>query len=287
VRKGLVGIVTFVALVGVVVGVVYWLTRPATVSADRPKAAPPQGSCWNVDTAAAAEAFPWPGSPVDCTGSHTAEVFHVGQVNRELAAKAASGKGDDAKITQNLMYGEARRACVVQAPAFLGGDWHAARVQVIANWIKPQRTGYFACAAVEATAPGSKRLVTRTASLRDALKSPGGLGITCVARQGADLAYSSCDGPHAGEYVGGYTVTPQGAPFVEEGVRATVASGCGNLAAEYIGAPRTDLRPAYVGPLSAGDWLGSDQTFACYAMATGAEVLSRSVKGLGTAPLPR
>jgi hypothetical protein len=205
-------LVAFVVALLAVVGGAYWLSHPAaaTVSAAKPKGAPATGSCWYVDEKTVATALPWPGRPVACTAQHTAEVFFVGQVDRDLAAKTAGSKGDQAKINQNLMYGEARRACIVHGSDFVGGNWHTARVQVVAGWIKPARQGNFACAMVESAAPASKRFLPRTATLRGAVNA---LPIACVARVDGALAYSPCDTPHDGEFVGTYTITPLDLPF--------------------------------------------------------------------------
>jgi hypothetical protein len=283
----LIAVTVFVVLVALVGGGVYWLTRPAKASTERPKDAPAAGSCWNVNEKAAATAFPWPGTSVDCAAPHTAEVFFIGQVNREVAAKAARAKGDEAKLQQNLMYAEARRNCVVRASKYLGGDWHTGRVQVIASWIKPASSGHFGCAVVQAAAPASKHFIGRTASLRDALRTDA-LAIGCVARDGGgEMTYVPCEEPHEGQFVGTYTITPPDAPFNKEKVAAAAASGCGEAATRYLGGTRTDLRAGYVGPASASDWLGSDQMFACYALVTGTEKLRGSLKGIGTGPLPR
>jgi hypothetical protein len=51
------------------------------------------------------------------------------------------------------------------------------------------------------------------------------------------------------------------------------------------GADRPDLSAGYVGPTTAQTWLGSDQTFACYAVAT--DRLRGTIRSLGTRPLPR
>jgi hypothetical protein len=282
----LIGLAVFVVLAAAVAAGAYWLSRPEKVSAARPEAAPAVGSCWNVDEKGAAGAFPWPGAPVACTARHTAEVFLVGQVDRELTAKATSAKGTDAKVAQNLMYAQARRGCLAVAPKYLGGDWHSSRVQVVADWISPARSGFFGCAVVEAAAPGSKRFVPRTAGLRNALQS-GGLQIACVARDGGgEMAYAPCEQPHDGEFTGSYTITPPDAPFDAEKVRAAATSGCVQAVTGYVGAARTDLRAGYVGPTSSSDWLGSDQTYACYALVTGAEKLRGSVNGIATGPLP-
>jgi hypothetical protein len=282
----LIALTVFVVGVALVAGGAYWLTRPEQVSAERPKDAPAAGSCWNVNEKVAESAFPWPGPPVDCAAPHTAEIFFAGQVDRELAAKAARAKGDEAKLQQNLMYAQARRGCVTLASAYLGGDWHTARVQVVAGWIKPARSGFFGCALVQASAPASRRFVGRTASLRDALKT-NGLGTACVARDGGgEMTYVPCEEPHQGEFVGTYRITPPDAPFDAKKAAAAAASGCGEAATSYVGGTRTDLRSGYVGPTTASDWLGSDQTYACYALVTGAEKLRGSLKGIGTGPLP-
>src|SRR5215217_4824109 len=101
--KRVVGVIVFAALVAAAVGGAYWLSRPDQVSAAVPKAAPAAGSCWKVDSTRAADAFPWPGRPVDCGDPHTAEVFQVGQVDRELAARARDATGDDAKVDRTVM----------------------------------------------------------------------------------------------------------------------------------------------------------------------------------------
>jgi hypothetical protein len=279
VRTRFIGLIVFVVLAALVAGGAYWLTRPTEVSAARPKAAPAVGSCWNVDPATAGSTFPWPGRPVDCAGTHTVEVVHVAQVDRELAAKAQDGDGNEATVSQTLMYGQARAACTERASAFLGAGWRTGRVRVLADWIKPQRSGHFGCAVAEVADPTGARFVSRTGSLRGALKSDQ-LTIGCVA----SLTYVPCTQPHDGEFTGTYVITPLDAPYDAAKVKQAAETGCTEVVGRYVKAPRTDLRTAYVGPTSGADWLGSDQTFACYAMATG---LKGTVKGLGGGPLPR
>lgn len=258
----------------IAIGAGYWASRPSAVSTSTPAAAPRVGSCWALDAAASRGAHPWPGQPVDCAQSHTVEVFLVGQVDVDLVRQARDASGDDAKLAENLMYGQARLACSAAARTYLGGDWHAGQVDILANWIKPDRSGFFACAGVQTTDPGATRFVSRTASLRGSLApSDTRLAITCVKRSSGEgaMAYSGCAGPHDGEFVGTYTITPPEAPFNQAGVRAAAERGCADLARGYLGLPagasRADLRSAYVGPTSASAWLGSDQTFACYLMA--------------------
>jgi hypothetical protein len=280
------GLTVFVALVAAVAVVAWWLTHPGSGDSTAPVAAPAVGSCWDVSEQTVATAYPWPGRPVACSVRHTAEVYHVGRAADDLIARLRRVRGSDARVIQTLMDAQARRACVVLASSYLGGDWHATRVEVVADWIRPASRGHYGCALVEAPAPASKRLVARTAGLRGALAGGGGgLAAGCVTRDGTARVYSACDAPHDGEFVGSYTITPPDAPFDRQKVTEAATHGCDLLLTRYVGASRTELRAAYVGPTAARDWLGSDQTFACYGMATGTAPLTRSIKDLGAAAL--
>jgi hypothetical protein len=282
VQKRYAGLIVFVALVVLAAGGAYWLSRPGKVSAALPKAAPGLGSCWQVDKETAGRPFPWPGRAVDCGGTHTAEVFQLGQVDRELAAQVRDAGRDEARAGQALMNGQARSACVGVASTYLGADWHTARIQVVASWITPRDSGHFGCALVEVADAAGAAFKPRTGSLRG-VGPTGGLKIGCVTRS----VYTPCDQPHDGEYTGRYVITPPGAPFDPTGVRAAADKGCTEVGTKYVGAARTDLRSGYVGPTSANEWLGSDQTFTCFAVATGTDPLKGTLKGLGSGPLPR
>ncbi len=284
------GLAVFAVALVVAAGVAFWLTRPSSGAADvgrKPDRLPAPGSCWTVDSSAALGAFPWPGEPVDCAVEHTAEVFYHNQVDPALVRAAATAKGDDAAVRQNLMYAQARRTCTVLASTYLGGSWHATRVRVIANWVKPQQSGYFGCALVETADPAGNRFVRRTGSLKGAGRS---LAIDCVNRDGPALVYVPCAQPHDGEFVGTYTITPPDAPFDQTAVGNTASRGCTQTALSFLALPsdakRDDLRAGYVGPTSATEWLGSDQTFACYALALDGR-LKGSLKSLGSGALPR
>jgi hypothetical protein len=278
------------ALVGVLAvgaaGVVWWINRGESIPTHPPAGAPRVGSCWTVSPQTAKRALPWPGRPVDCAGPHTAEVYHVGQVDRDLVSRARGAKGDDRTVAVNLMYAQARRACGALGTKYLGADWHATRVALLANWIEPVRDGFFGCAAAQASDPGGGGFVTRTATLKGA--GPG-LATACVSREGETVRYEPCTAEHTGEFVGTYIVTPSGAPFDGTAVASAVTKGCGQATLSYLGLPadasRPDLHVGYVGPTTAATWLGSDQTFACYASADAP--IRGTVRSLGTRPLPR
>ena len=284
----------FLAVLALLAGGVYWALRPREIPTTPPTGAPKAGSCWAVDDPTAHQAFPWPGNPVDCAQPHTMEIFHVGQVDHALIREKDSKEGQNAAIAQSLMYAQARRACVVIASQYLGSAWRAARVQVVANWVKPADDGFYGCALAEVRDPAGKALVNRQSSLRGALTEgySAPIAINCVSRAGsADaLQYAACDAPHDGEYVGLYTVTPLDAPYDESAVKNTANRGCTQIALNYLGLTggegRTDLRTGYVGPGSKDDWLGSDQTYACYLLVNEGKIKG-TLKGLGARPLPR
>src|SRR5881227_496478 len=84
-------------------GLVWWINRGTPIPSKPPANAPKVGACWAVTPAAAKGTLPWAGSPVPCASAHTAEVYHVGQVDHDLISRARAAKGDDAKVAQNLM----------------------------------------------------------------------------------------------------------------------------------------------------------------------------------------
>jgi hypothetical protein len=273
----LAGIVVVLALVGVGA---WWFNRPDPVP-DKPAAgAPAVGSCWQVEPAAATGTFPWRASPASCTGIHTAEVYYVGQADHDLV-RQARGTDDNAKIAANLMLIQVRRACGSFASVYLGGNWHSAQVTILADWIAPQRDGFFGCALAQTTDAAGTTFAARTASLKSAAAS---VAATCAL----DGGYLPCDQPHNGEFVGTYTVTPADAPFDAAAVKQTVGRGCGDAVRSYLGlgagAQRDDLSAGYVGPTSPQTWLGSDQTFACYAVSS--IHIRGTIRSLGTRPLP-
>jgi Septum formation len=277
-----------VAVLGLAVaGLVWWINRGTPIPTRPPASAPKVGACWAVTPSAAKGTLPWPGSPVPCGAAHTAEVYHVGQVDHDLINRARDAKGDEAKVAQNLMYAEVRRACGGFASVYLGGDWHRDQVTLVANWIAPARDGFFGCALAQVTGPGGAVYVTRTGSLKGA-GDAGPLAIDCVARTGDTVRFASCTDVHSGEFVGAYRITPDNAPFDAKAVASAATKGCGQVALTYLGLPsdttRPDLKIGYVGPTSAETWLGSDQTFDCYASADAP--LRGTVRNLGTRPLP-
>jgi hypothetical protein len=268
-------------------GAFWWLRRPEQIPTRAPAGAPAIGSCWSVASAEAAGAFPWSGSPVPCTDNHTVEIYYLGQVDAALIRQQHRAKGSDRTIADNLMYAQVRIACGNFASVHLGGSWHTGRVRVVADWVTPVRDGFFACGLAEVADAAGDRFVGRTTGLKGALAGDAAarLAISCADGSGV---FVGCDRKHRSEYVGTYTITPQNAPFNAAGLQTAVLTGCTQLVGRFLGGQagpgRTDVTAAYVGPTTASDWLGSDQTYACYAK-TATDVVT-SIHNLGTRPLP-
>ncbi len=279
-------------LVMAAIGLGLWLAgRPTAVASTPPPGTPAQGSCWSVADGPARGTLPWAGPAVDCNSAHTVEIFHVGQVEHDVIVKERDASGADKALLVSLMYAEVRRVCGSFATQYLGANWHVAQLTVIADWIEPVADRFFGCGLARTADPAGTHLVEVTDSLRGVYTGevPPPVTITCVtAPPGGEAVYVDCDKDHSSEFVGTYTVTPLGAPFDGASLKAAVLTGCGDQMARYLalppGASRTDLVVAYVGPVTAPDWLGSDQTFACYARAT--VPVRGSIEGLGTRPLP-
>jgi hypothetical protein len=274
-------VIAIVVLAGIGGGL--WLAnRDAPIPSATPATAPAVGSCWDVDAATLTRPLPWPGHAVACTAPHTAEVFYTGQVDHSLIKDYRSAKGQAVTAASVLLAAEARSGCSGRATAYLGGAWRSAQLTVVT----PEKDGFYACAVAQVRDPGGTTVVRRTSAL--AGSGVRDLGIDCYAGTG-DLSFVPCTAPHAGEYVGLYTVTPLGAAYNGPELQSAVTAGCQQILAGFLGlsagaTARTDLRSSYVGPTSESTWLGSDQSFACYASA--GSTLTASVKGLGTRPLP-
>jgi hypothetical protein len=226
---------------------------------------------------------------VACTAAHTAEVFYRGQADHSLL-KAYRGATDQKKKAATLVIdAEARSGCTGHATAYLGGNFRSAQLTIIPEFLAPESDGFYGCVAAQVTGPGGGTVVSRTAPLAGALPSAA-LAIDCFAGGGSSSTFTPCTEDHTGEFIGLYTVTPLGAPFNGPELQTVVTQGCQKLLNGFLGLPdgaanRSDLQSSYVGPGSSADWIGSDQTYACYATAAG--TLRGSVKGLGgTRPLP-
>ncbi len=288
-RRVLPAAIAVLVLAGIAIGL-YFANRQAPIPTSS-ATTPAIGSCWNVPSISAA--MPWSGAPVDCTAVHTAEIFYTGQADRSLIKDYRAAKpGQELQAASIVLQGEARSGCSGHANEYLGGPWRTAQVTIAPDFVGDPKDGFYACAVAQVSDPGGTVLVTRTATLKGALAGADNtqLGIDCYTADAAGaLSFVPCSAGHTGEYVGLYTVTPLGAPFNGPELQQAVTAGCQGILNSFLalpaGAPnRSDLRSSYVGPTTSATWLGSDQSYACFA--TAATAITGTIKSLGTRPLP-
>jgi hypothetical protein len=273
-------------------GITFWLAdRSGPIPSAMPSSAPAVGSCWHVAPADIGATLPWPGNAVACTTTHNAEIFYRGQVDHSLLKQYRAAKGQAKQAATLVIDAEARSGCTGRSTAYLGGNWRGAQLTIVPVFIAPQQDGFFACVTAQVTGPGATGVVNRTAPLAGALADGDALAIDCFAGTGSASTFTPCTEDHTGEFVGLYTVTPLGAPFNGPELQGVVTKGCQGLLNGFLGLPsaaanRSDLQSSFVGPGSSAEWLGSDQTYACYASSS--VTMRGSIKDLGgTRPLPR
>ena len=81
------------------------------------------------------------------------------------------------------------------------------------------------------------------------------------------------------------SVTPPGAPYNGPELQDAVTKGCASLLVTFLGLPaagqnRSDLQSSSTSDRQSADtWIGSDQTFACYAPASRTRRLHGSLEG--------
>jgi hypothetical protein len=285
-RRRLLPVAIAVVILAVISVALWWFNRSAAVPTAAPSNTPAVGSCWNLDVRTATGRAPWDGKPVPCNAPHTIEVFYTGAVDRKLARNQRNAKGQSKQLNTLLMAGEARYGCTAKAQQFLGDSPRGEQVAVLPDFMKPTDDGFYVCAMAQSTSPNNEAYVTRTSSLAGAARS---LVIECVSSAAdGSLAYVSCKRPHDSEYAGTYQVTPLNAPYNGTALQTAVPNGCKAIVDAFMGlakgVERSDVSSAYVGPTSSDTWLGSDQSFACYAHT--AAQITGTLEGLGARPLP-
>ncbi|WP_432827839.1 septum formation family protein [Dactylosporangium sp. CA-092794] len=235
-------------------------------------------------------------APVDCAQPHLVEVVWAGPMPDAAAAPAWDSDATRA----------AYAACDAAATAYVGGDWHGGRllpylsIPGAAAWRGGVRTAVcgLAEAADDLFAP-----LARTGSLRDGLKDPRPLALDCVDLQGGDVSpegfYRSvdavtpvpCADPHDTEFVGVWTAPAGPFPADAQALNATVSKACFTAVAAFLGLTETQLynrKDVYTfwDGLTVAQWRLGDRAAHCFLNVSTNNPLHRSLRGLGTAPLP-
>ncbi|MFC3503177.1 septum formation family protein [Micromonospora krabiensis] len=228
--------------------------------------------------------------PVDCAQPHRVETVHVGAFPLESAAPPAGGSGP--------MRG-AFAECDARASGYLGDNWRAGRLRLSialpsgAGWSAGSR--WYRCDVSEVnTVEAAATVVTRTGSLRDALKGPSPLRLGCQqTRSGRGggvqtLLPVECATRHDAEFVGVWAA-PDGPYPTRDADWVPLYTGCRTVLGRYVGVPDdADLRyrsGVVVRPPGAGRWQAGDRGVRCYLWLSDRAV-TVSLKGAGPAGLP-
>ncbi|WP_433687371.1 septum formation family protein [Micromonospora carbonacea] len=229
-------------------------------------------------------------APVDCALPHRVETVHVGAFPADRAAPPGSGSPE-----LRAPFAE----CDTRATAYVGDDWRAGRLRLAVA--VPSKTGWtsgarwYRCDLTEvSTAEAGAVPVTRTGSLRGALKGPSPLRLGCqrsenVGRRGAQvLKPVECATRHDAEFVGVWKAPDEPYP-ARDADWLPFYAGCRTVLARYAGVPDDDdLRfrsGLVVRPPGAGRWRVGDRGVRCYLWLSDRTVTA-SLKGAGPTGLP-
>lgn len=226
--------------------------------------------------------------PVGCDLPHRVETVHVGAFPVDRAAPPAGGAP------------ELRTAfadCDARANGYVGDNWRAGRLRLAvalptaAGWAAGGR--WYRCDLSEVdTVEAAARVVTRTGSLRDALRGASSLRLGCQRVGGAARARTvtpvDCRTAHDAEFVGVWTAPDRPYP-TRETDWAPLYTGCDTVLARYVNVPDDKMLRFRAGvvvrPPGAGRWAAGDRGVRCYLWLSDRTVTG-SLRGAGPGRLP-
>jgi hypothetical protein len=251
---------------------------PASSSASPSSAAPPGPDLRTGQCVGGADL-----TPIDCARPHTVEIIAAGRFDASLPG---------ARPADATVYQAALPACRVETGSYLGnGQYDASTIGAYLLWPGPQEwvagQRWYFCGVAQLAADGTP--VTRDGTARGALAGDSlyAAQLCSSARpQYAVVVRTACDGPHAAEAIG---TVPMGDPTApvpgDDAFSAAAGAGCAQALAAYLGVPRRpDVLAAWRWP-SAQEWRLGFTDITCFAQPEVA--VSRPLRGLGSAPLPR
>ncbi|SBT48893.1 septum formation family protein [Micromonospora auratinigra] len=226
--------------------------------------------------------------PVGCDLPHRVETVHVGAFGVDRPAPPALGSA------------ELRTAfadCDTRASGYVGDNWRAGRLRLAValptgpGWAAGSR--WYRCDLSElTTVEAAAAVVTRTGSLRDALKGTSPLRLGCQRSAGAarkvTLAPVDCRTAHDAEFAGVWAAPDKPYPR-KDADWAPFYTGCYTALAKYAGVPDDPMlrfrSGVVVRPPGAGRWVAGDRGVRCYLWLTDRTVTA-SLKAAGPGKLP-
>ncbi|MCZ7419430.1 septum formation family protein [Verrucosispora sp. WMMA2121] len=229
-------------------------------------------------------------APVDCAAPHRVETVHVGAFPAVRKEPPPTGSA------------ELRTAfadCDKRANGHVGDNWRAGRLRLAVavpsgpGWAAGSR--WYRCDLMEVdTVEAGAKVVPRTGSLRDALRTASALRLSCQqTRTGGSgvvqtLVPVACTDRHDAEFAGVWSAPDR--PYPTSSVQwAPFYAGCRSVLARFAGLPddnalifRTDV---VVRPPSAGRWRVGDRGIRCYLWLSDRRVTG-TLKDAGPAALP-
>ncbi|HEU4346529.1 MAG TPA: septum formation family protein [Actinoplanes sp.] len=231
-------------------------------------------------------------APFDCAERHVAEAYFVG----DLTGDAASPDADDApRDGASPAHIAAAAECGRRATTFLGAEWRHGRLRL--QPVLPASKGWaagarwFRCDIAQVDV-STDRVVSRTGSLRDALRGAAPLALTCFNPTVRDdrvraMRAVRCADRHYAEFAGLWTAPD--IDFADLVGNDAMAAGCRSVIAGYAGVPDDgDLR-FRVGWLgfapTRAEWELGVRSVQCFLWLE-SKTMKGSYRGAGTGKLP-
>lgn len=221
-------------------------------------------------------------SPVDCDRPHTVEITLAGTFGGAMPEEPPS---------REHVFEAVFPACRTQAAAYLGDDrYDMTTLAAWLLWAGPEdwRQGarWYRCGVAQLGPDGDA--VSRTGSVRGVLAGAGldAYRFCAVEPASEELPRPiACDQPHRSEAV---AVLPMGKPDEplpsDKEFAAAARDGCRRALRDYVGVSRDDVFVSWRWPDEV-NWRHGFNNLTCFAETH--EPVTRTLKGLKSAPLPR
>jgi hypothetical protein len=226
-------------------------------------------------------------APFDCATRHVAEAFFVGDLTGTAAGKNANKTGS--------AMSSAAAECGRRAVGFFGAEHRTGQLRVqpvlpgTAGWQSGAR--WFRCDAIQADL-NTDAMVSRTGSLRGALKGAAPLALRCFrpAVKGTNVGTMTavdCRKSHDAEFAGLWTAPDM--KFEDLGDDTRMAKGCRSTIADWAGIPDNgEVRYRY-GYLAFAptrpEWDNGVRSVRCFLWIEG-RAMKGSYRNAGNGKLP-